>query len=463
MPIKMTNKKKSKYGFTLIELILVILVVSLLMVYIIQLINESLLNAQVQKTVSEMFTIRNGALVYYAKNRVWPSDLSNDLIPDFLPANALCSPFLNTSGGSSTPCTGNKSSYVGERIKQYDGYYDLSLNLPSTLTANKLISVLPSSWIEGTTVHMAIPAPAVIQHLKNRGWIVSAGAVSLTANTGVHNIPFHTSNNDAGTPTISQADLGPQIFLPNCPQGYEGHLFVSPFNYQVAAIAPAAYSDLVGQGLHVAMVKVPHYGLNQAGSGYSPVTDQATITANTATSIVSYFENDNQTNPYPCNGNENTGPGTLCGFSLNPSKGGTPPISVITPKDSRGNLTAMVVTADALLPTEINHVAYFMTYCIPEGHWATNYIDPMWTQDAQCSASWVTYRENTVNSTPSCNIVGGTTGYYSSFDYEVTGNNTPYFTLNAGWNNNGQINDGSTILPMELPMELPPVGDTRAF
>lgn len=73
-------------------------------------------------------------------------------------------------------------------------------------------------------------------------------------------------------------------------------------------------------------------------------------------------------------------------------------------KDSHGNEIYYTQLADEpdSKGSSVQHLEYYMTFCLPVGHWGTNFVDNTWLQDGQCSVSWVTFMQTTNSSYSTC-------------------------------------------------------------
>lgn len=466
--MRIKTYKSKVNAFTLIELLLVIVIVSFITVYAVRMINASLLKAKAQKTVSEMVTIKNAILAYYSVNNRWPSsNLLNDLSPIFLPRTSLCSSYPATSFfrfcGFKTPYKGQfiSGSVINPRAEW--GYFELSLSLPSFDEARAVVQQLPSSWLSSDkkTVYMSISNPGIINNTS--GWIVSGGVASVAHYNATNyinysdGVPSCVFTTEGASPTC----LGSQIQLPNCPSGFEGHIFLSPFYYNIYTY----YKDNVfthqmsylERNIHMTMAR-PTVTANQHGlsNPLGNVHDISSISGSALDSIVSYWAYNGSQNPYPCNTNSTNS----CYMSIN-SQRPYLPFSIGSELDANNIPTTMVVTASDIEseqtfnlnqpddnPPTSYHLAYFMTYCVRNGYYATNYIDPMWAQDGQCTVSWQNYNKQA--RTP-CNIVSTQGNYYTNFNPSNAINNIPsqVLQMNPGWDNQGQTNDGSATVPLD--------------
>lgn len=359
-------------GFTLIEIMLVILVVALLTLYAVRIMNESLLRSQINRTDNQIISIEQALVGYYSlHNSNWPNPLTNlsvgtpatqtsAAIPIMLPATALCSPFI----GSSTTC-GAYAAYQGQPAPSQQRYYILTLQVPSPAIAQKLIASISNSWItNNTTVNIAVMQPASANP-RNHGWIVSAGTISTLPYLGAHNANGHSSNT---------FQTGSQVYLPNCPSGYEGHIFFSPERYE---------TNGSNWGIHLAQTTI---NLGN-GDNSPPGSNQFSIVYSPMASGNIYKDKKHSTN----------NAAILNHFSQYQYQ----------TQDRFGNPAYAVAAADVPDQNQnyIQHMVFYMTFCLPINHWTATWISSGWEQDGQCSTSWNDYLQQqgqTNPPTPNC-------------------------------------------------------------
>lgn len=361
----------TRHGFTLIELMLVILVVALISVYAVQLINQSLMRTQISRAANQILSIKQAATAYYISYKKWPSSLDDLVTQSYLPSNSsFCSPF-----GAATPTSpcGYYAQYIAPTSSPNTNFLQLNLTLPSLKLAQELIAIVPNAWISsGTTMSVAINQPVDISTEKNHGWIVSAGVVSVYYNnSGQTSANLNYNTPDAGN--------GTKIYLPVCPPPYEGHILFFPLVYQT----DTPLASLNPWTIHMAQL--------MTGKGCGLGT---TIEA--------------------CDNNS---------MSL-----GSSIVYKLNGVDTHGNQMYASTTADdpgsAVLNSTQNHLATFMTVCLPAhdnssmSHWATFQLNNHYQQDGQCATgasfdSWNTYNPGTFSCSvePSTNPTVVPAGY----------------------------------------------------
>src|SRR5579883_142971 len=79
--------RQNKTGFTLVEMMLVLVIVSILIVMGINYTQQQVLTSKIDKTVADMQQILNGALAYYVANGTWPCATATASSPNSCPIN----------------------------------------------------------------------------------------------------------------------------------------------------------------------------------------------------------------------------------------------------------------------------------------------------------------------------------------------------------------------------------------
>jgi prepilin-type N-terminal cleavage/methylation domain-containing protein len=134
-------------AYTLIEMLLVIVVMSLIAVGIVHVTNRYSEATLINRTVEDMRLLLNQAQYYRVVKGEWPENISSfDSATDF--SKLICSPWPASS--KSENC-GNLQVYQGE-VSPDNNLYQLSITTPSPLIANKIKKLLPQASIAGNTV-----------------------------------------------------------------------------------------------------------------------------------------------------------------------------------------------------------------------------------------------------------------------------------------------------------------------
>lgn len=101
---------KRKTGFTLIEMLLVLVIISMFIVMGVRYVEQQAFNTRVERTIMQMQQILNASLSYYVANGSWPPDIATLQSGGYLPASLVNSPFgsayvLTNNAASSTSIT----------------------------------------------------------------------------------------------------------------------------------------------------------------------------------------------------------------------------------------------------------------------------------------------------------------------------------------------------------------------
>ena len=89
----LTYKRKKVLGFTLIEVMVATLFLSMLMLFAVSAVKNQARQTAVNRAAIEMKMWLHAALAYYADTSDWPTTLT-DLGTDYYPTELLCSPFF---------------------------------------------------------------------------------------------------------------------------------------------------------------------------------------------------------------------------------------------------------------------------------------------------------------------------------------------------------------------------------
>jgi prepilin-type N-terminal cleavage/methylation domain-containing protein len=138
----------NKKGFSLLELSVVIIIISILASYAIPSLTRAYLEKASEKTAAEILTIEEASRDYFVNNASWPGTIAGHLAFDdlkngnYLPTGWVSNnPFGNPYSINSTGPLLSVSTIVRDGAQ--------------VLTSNKL----PTSTVTGTTVTSSVPAP----------------------------------------------------------------------------------------------------------------------------------------------------------------------------------------------------------------------------------------------------------------------------------------------------------------
>ncbi|NNM59813.1 MAG: type II secretion system protein [Legionellales bacterium] len=404
-----------KTGFTLIEMMFVILVLSFVVVQIARTQQAKVQQQTIEHAANDMLNWELAIVSYYQANGAWPTTTTmptaltvlapqnpSSSSPDYMPNSALASPFL-LNNNTHAPYQGAlpQNSTGGSN---YD-YYVLSVEIDSYNMAKLLAAKLPNAYISTKptiSVYMAIPVPSQTVQSRNRGWIVSAGVVSTTSGFG--NFPAD-SDAQSSNSNYNRGSPGASVYLPNCPTGTEGHIILSPLEYE---------TNDYNWGMHINIVNTLANGLG---------VSQASATLGQPCSPPSaQYQSD-------CIGNGTSGETSANPFinydSSNPSH---PYVIIGDNPDYKTKTNSSGVSIDDT-STSVRHLATFMTFCLPltynaqgqlnqyPSKWYTSNLQQGLAQDGECSSSWNTYLNDVSgNANPNCNtsqqsLVGNADAY----------------------------------------------------
>lgn len=189
----MSHKMKKQSGFTLIEIMIVIIIISIISYYAITLLRDKAESQAINRTLIEFKNWQEVVLSYYAANKRWPLSLDalwNTSTQLYFEQSAQCSPWPGKQT-TNNACPNNEI-YTGE---QFVSYYTISLKVPNSAIAKQIAGKLPQALAVDDVVKSSVAIPGYY-----RGGITSAGIINT----------------------------GQKIYMPKCPEGYEGHYIVSP-------------------------------------------------------------------------------------------------------------------------------------------------------------------------------------------------------------------------------------------
>ena len=150
--------KKIEKGFTLIELMFVIIIFSVVGFYSITKQQNKAREEAIERTVIEMKNILSANLAYYVKNNGWPLDESqlwtlgtSSIQQTFLNQSAFCSPWSKTATSSALEICPSKTPYQGlpggSQPSTASLYYTVSVDVPTESIAREIAARLPNSEV----------------------------------------------------------------------------------------------------------------------------------------------------------------------------------------------------------------------------------------------------------------------------------------------------------------------------
>lgn len=213
---------KKKLGFTLVEMLLVLVIVGVLVTAALRFTQERYLNLREEKTAAQMQQILNAALSYYVDKSTWPTSLTDLRNQNYLPNSGTPLPFSTTpwfSGAYTIAISNDRVFYVIAAIPA------AMKNPNANSVALSIAGLLPLSYT-ATNAGSLTAAP-------------TAGACTAAAcfvAAGV-NIPGDNLNNLGGIKFAGVFHHGACVPAPKCPAN------TTPEIYPVLASATGLYDN----------------------------------------------------------------------------------------------------------------------------------------------------------------------------------------------------------------------------
>jgi Tfp pilus assembly protein PilE len=342
------QSRRKMAGLTLIEMMLVVTIIAVATLTGIKLLKNRAAATAIDTVVTQMQSVAQAVIEYYMTNQnQWPT--SSTTASSLTGLADVTAKYMYLSQQTlCTPFPANNSSAFCKNFATIEGqsvtnagYYNLVLTTDSNSSALAIAGKLPNATASGSIVTMSVTPPS--QYFV---WNPNKGWI---VSAGVTSFTQKT-----GASSSLGSDASGSIFIPNCPAGFEGHIMFSPERYQTLAVSGVAQQTW---GIHMAEV-------TSDGSGKKDDNPQV-------------------------------------------NQGSNHSVVFQTGTDSHGNLAYAVTVGDQpdSYVTSAQHLAFYMTFCLPIGHWGANFINTDWPQDGQCSDTWKDFLEtqNDTNYTQQCN------------------------------------------------------------
>jgi competence protein ComGC len=248
----MMNKKK---GFSLIEMMLVLVIITVMMAVYIQLNNQNTEQVRREKVAVQMSQILSASLAYYVNNGAWPATgtltSSNALVSSgYIPSNNLTANYYNSVYTLSTNTT--------------SGTFSVATTLKGTLST---LNNINAGVIAG---------------------LIPLGSSSSATVTGTVNIPGQNLNNAMAINFAGIYNATGCVPAPNCPSGMSPAIYVVPVSVNgdytmpqycssatdPTTCVPAKSSAITGYSAYA--VGAPNNGSGQfpyTGSAFNPGTN----------------------------------------------------------------------------------------------------------------------------------------------------------------------------------------------
>lgn len=358
------NSQQPRYyiaGLTLIEMMLVVTIIAVATLTGVKILKNRTQMSVINNVAAQMQNVGQSVMTYYMTNHnQWPT---SSTVPSSL--NSMAKPnaqqvtYISVQALCS-PFPGNNNSQLCKNFNEIQGQVVTNAqyyNIVLTTDSNETALTIAGKLANAVSSGNTV-IMSIIPPAQYFLWNPNKGWIVSSGVTS-----FTTSTGSHGS---VGSEVSGHIYIPNCPSGFEGHVMFFPERYETAGFSNMYW------GIHMAQVTANGSGGKNDGS----------LSSNPQNSVIYQT---NQT-------------------------------------DSHGNIAYAVTVGDQpdSNVTSVQHLAFYMTFCLPIGHWGTNYINTDWPQDGQCSGSWMTLlRMANVNYNAQCvvtnswsqRVVGSPNGY----------------------------------------------------
>lgn len=260
----MTAKARVK-GFTLVETLLVMVVVSVLLVMSIKYSQQKVLNMQIDRAALQMQQILNAGLAYYVNHGTFPADLSILQTENYLPTGTIASPW----GGSGYSVTSTNTMLTVKLV------LPTGLGAGSTNIAQILVGKLPMANV--VSYQAAVPGG---QPPPGHAWCEAPadpipclpGSPEIPAGISASvNLPGQDLNNATAVNFAGVFHHGGCIPVPNCPADATGTVLTPQ-----VFVVPVSVSGLADVGSLTNAYPISSftaYAKGPAAQGELPVCD----------------------------------------------------------------------------------------------------------------------------------------------------------------------------------------------
>lgn len=216
-----TFKMKWVQGFTLVEMMLVMTIISALIYMSIGYVQQRTLALSIDRASAQMQQILNAGLSYYVNNGSWPTSINTLTTGSYLPSTGVVSPW-----GANAYAVSNNGAL-----------FTVTLTLPQisnqSAIANVLVGKLPLASTTGTTSTCPPSPPAPPGCVPTTTLTISASV----------NIPGQNLNNATAVNMTGIYHNGACVPVPSCPVGPNG-VQMTP----TIMVAPASVSGMSDPG-----------------------------------------------------------------------------------------------------------------------------------------------------------------------------------------------------------------------
>lgn len=279
-------------GYTLIEMMFVIAILALISLYGFSSLRSQQKKQSIQLTVADLSTwvaaIENYKITQTAG---WPTTLQAVIDSKLMVSDALCSHWPGSDTANQTaPCSGKNLYQIampeqGTTAPNIAAFWGVKIAIPDTNTADSIASQIPEAQIINSDtdglIYVAtyVSVPAALSNISGATHTISTSEVSQSG--------FISSG--GVVEASSDSSDGQKIYLPNCPNGFEGHYLqffanqrTGPLQYNGVSIFGTSVDDDEG-----------HFNLYYTSEGYASSCNDSGVCSDESNAIV-----DPTTNPY---------------------------------------------------------------------------------------------------------------------------------------------------------------------
>lgn len=231
---------KPHSGFTLIEMMLVLVIITVMLIAAFRTLQEKAMAMQIQHAAEQSIDILSGAQQYYLEYGAWPGSFqdqasdnaSNDLLTEGLIAPithtpwdsviSLC-PIVLNSDTSSTPAVCPSPTASDPTPSAQSGFF-VYFNTPSIASASQVADLLPNGQVFPVTGGFQVQAYVVAGTMINAQTIQYATQIQALCK--------------------GETPATPQIPAPNCPVGWLPQIYAVPAGF-ASMPYKSAYSETV--------------------------------------------------------------------------------------------------------------------------------------------------------------------------------------------------------------------------
>ncbi len=272
------SRSRSQRGFTLLEIMFVIIVMAIMAVSGVSLYNHKIQNLKVEKAATQIQEWLSGAINYYNAKGYWPGESttnqpSTPSTPRSEPLTLLVNEHFLSGGGAAdshgnypalyTPWSGSSESSIVYEASYSKQYFGVQATFPNATIAREVASRLPN-WEEVNndpkTIRATIASPGLME----------SGSRQLQFGT----ITLNSASSNGQSPTW-QAAL---ISAPKCANGWYPYISYTPANFHSRSNDGfKAAGSTYGVPLRAVYMHVVPYNANHTYIRYLSTADDSKI------------------------------------------------------------------------------------------------------------------------------------------------------------------------------------------